>query len=112
MTFKPGLILLICIGMLNSYGQRSPLQLKTSAVSNKRFSATNSNIKGLATVTAAFTALSEVCINTPVQITNTSVGASNYYWGFCEANFTTVPDAFILGTPEPLYGSGNLSREV
>ncbi|HVY76471.1 MAG TPA: gliding motility-associated C-terminal domain-containing protein [Puia sp.] len=40
-----------------------------------------------------------VCTNTPVQIVNNSVGASSYYWSFCQTNFTDAPDALNLGNP-------------
>ena len=33
-------------------------------------------------VTAGFTAPDTVCINSPVTIQNTSIGATNYYWNF------------------------------
>src|SRR6185295_926842 len=37
------------------------------------------------TVTASFNAPDTVCVNSPVNITNTSVGATSYYWNFCVA---------------------------
>ena len=40
-----------------------------------------------------------VCTNSAVQITNTSTGASNYYWSFCEASLSSIPDAINLGNP-------------
>ncbi len=49
------------------------------------------------TVTASFNAPATVCVNTPVQITNTSQNATNYYWSFCETNFQTAPAAVNLG---------------
>jgi gliding motility-associated-like protein len=58
-----------------------------------------SNTKPLGTVTASFTAPDTVCVNTTVQINNTSVGASNYYWSFCEANINAAPAAINLGNP-------------
>jgi gliding motility-associated-like protein len=51
------------------------------------------------TVTASFTAPDTVCTNASVQINNTSVGASNYYWSFCEANFNTAPIGTDFGNP-------------
>lgn len=49
-------------------------------------------------VTASFTtSASTVCTNTPVTITNTSTGATNYYWSFCAADFNTTPEAVNLG---------------
>ncbi len=38
-----------------------------------------------------------VCVNTPVTIANTSVGASNYYWNFCVAGSITNPTGANLG---------------
>ncbi|MBS1563497.1 MAG: gliding motility-associated C-terminal domain-containing protein, partial [Bacteroidetes bacterium] len=46
----------------------------------------------------AFFAPDTVCVNTPVNITNASSGASSYYWSFCSANLsTTTPSATNLG---------------
>jgi gliding motility-associated-like protein len=38
-----------------------------------------------------------VCVNTPVSITNTSTGASTYYWNFCVADINTPPVGNNLG---------------
>ncbi len=46
---------------------------------------------------AGFSAPDTVCVNAPVAITNTSTGASNYYWNFCVANSTTNPAGTNLG---------------
>jgi hypothetical protein len=50
----------------------------------------NQKSKILGLVTAGFTAPNQVCTNTPFQIVNTSSGATNYYWSFCEANSSSV----------------------
>jgi hypothetical protein len=51
-------------------------------------------------VTAAFTtSTSTACANTPVSISNGSMGATNYYWSFCAADFNTTPEAVNLGNP-------------
>lgn len=63
---------------------------------------TNSNCTLLAdscnqnVVVTGFTAPDTVCVNTPVQVQNTSTGASTYYWTFCETN-TSSPLASDLG---------------
>lgn len=49
------------------------------------------------TVTASFTAPDTVCVNTPIQITNTSISATNYYWNFCVANTTVPPIGTNIG---------------
>lgn len=49
------------------------------------------------TVIVDFTAPDTVCVNTPVTITNTSAGASSYYWNFCVANSSTNPVGTNLG---------------
>lgn len=46
---------------------------------------------------ASFTTPDTVCVKTPVAITNTSVGASSYYWNFCVANLNTTPVGTNLG---------------
>ncbi|WEK34134.1 MAG: gliding motility-associated C-terminal domain-containing protein [Candidatus Pseudobacter hemicellulosilyticus] len=51
----------------------------------------------IAQVFPSFTAPDTVCVGAPVNITNTSIGASNYYWNFCTANINTAPDAVNLG---------------
>ena len=47
--------------------------------------------------TASFNIPDTVCINTPVNITNTSSGASSYYWSFCLADPTQSPTGVNLG---------------
>ncbi len=46
---------------------------------------------------ASFTAPDTVCVNTPVVITNTSVGATTNFWNFCTANVNAVPQISTLG---------------
>jgi gliding motility-associated-like protein len=48
-------------------------------------------------VTASFTAPDTVCISSPVNIQNTSQGATNYYWSFCTANINQPPIGTNLG---------------
>ena len=58
-----------------------------------------SNISGQcgSTAGAGFLTPDTVCVNMPVNITNTSVGATNYYWNFCVANSGTNPVGTNLG---------------
>lgn len=58
--------------------------------------------------TASFAMPSQVCVNAPVTITNTSTGGSTYYWNFCSADLTQPPEAVNMGlltTPpqEPVF---------
>lgn len=53
-------------------------------------------------VTPSFVAPDSICVNTPVDFKNTSVGATNYYWSFCAAEFNTMPQADNLGNPKSL----------
>ncbi len=46
---------------------------------------------------AAFTAPDTVCVNSPVTITNTSSGASSYFWNFCVANGSNPPIGTNMG---------------
>ena len=48
-------------------------------------------------VTVGFTAPDTVCVNAPVTITNTSSGASSYYWTFCTGNLNAPPAGANLG---------------
>ena len=48
-------------------------------------------------VTAGFTAPDTVCLNTQVSISNTSIGASSYYWNFCVADINQPPIGVNLG---------------
>lgn len=50
-----------------------------------------------ATAGAGFLTPDTVCVNTPVTINNTSIGASSYYWNFCVANSNTNPVGTNLG---------------
>jgi gliding motility-associated-like protein len=45
----------------------------------------------------AFVAPDTVCVNTPVTITNNSIGASTYYWNFCVADINSAPAGSNLG---------------
>jgi len=49
------------------------------------------------TTAAGFLTPDTICINSPLSITNTSIGASSYYWNFCVANSTTNPTGVNLG---------------
>ncbi|UYQ94450.1 gliding motility-associated C-terminal domain-containing protein [Chitinophaga horti] len=40
-----------------------------------------------------------ICINNDLQITNTSTGATNYFWNFCVADLITTPLAQNIGNP-------------
>ncbi len=51
------------------------------------------------TVKPVFTTPDTVCVNTPVTINNTTVGASNYFWNFCVASTSSTPIAENLGNP-------------
>ncbi|MEO8416431.1 MAG: PKD domain-containing protein, partial [Ginsengibacter sp.] len=48
-------------------------------------------------VTANFNAPDSVCVNSPVNIQNTSQGASTYFWSFCTANINQPPKGTNLG---------------
>ncbi|AXY74005.1 hypothetical protein D3H65_08415 [Paraflavitalea soli] len=47
--------------------------------------------------TAAFTAPDTVCVKNPVVITNTSAGASSYFWNFCVADISQPPIGTDMG---------------
>lgn len=49
------------------------------------------------TVLPDFTVPDTVCVNAPVTITNTSTGASSYYWNFCVADVNTPPVGDNMG---------------
>lgn len=58
-------------------------------------------------VIPSFTIPDTVCVNTPVDIVNTTTGASNYYWNFCVADINKAPLGTNLGNP-----GNNLSKPV
>lgn len=60
----------------------------------------------LAAQNASFTVPDTVCVNTPVNIINSSTGVSNYYWNFCVASIDAAPTATNIGNP------GGLSMPV
>ena len=47
--------------------------------------------------TASFTAPDTVCVNAPVNVVNTSAGASSYYWNFCTGNLHQPPQGMNVG---------------
>lgn len=48
-------------------------------------------------VTSDFTMPDTVCVNTQVNITNTSTGASSHFWNFCVGNINQNPTGVNLG---------------
>jgi len=59
-------------------------------------------------VVPVFTTPDTVCVNTPVNISNTTTGASNYFWNFCVAGINSTPASLNLGNPggllaEPVF---------
>jgi gliding motility-associated-like protein len=54
-------------------------------------------IKSQVSVQANFIAPDTVCVNTPFTISNSSTGASSYYWNFCVADINTPPIGENLG---------------
>jgi hypothetical protein len=49
------------------------------------------------TVQPYFTIPDTVCVNAPVPITNSTTGASSYYWNFCVADMNVAPSGSNLG---------------
>jgi gliding motility-associated-like protein len=49
------------------------------------------------TSVASFTAPDTVCVNAPVNITNTSQNATSYYWNFCSGGVYNAPQVTNLG---------------
>jgi gliding motility-associated-like protein len=54
-------------------------------------------VKDCSTPIASFTAPDTVCVNTPVNITNTSVAGSSYYWNFSVADINKTPIGQNIG---------------
>ncbi|MBE7172445.1 MAG: gliding motility-associated C-terminal domain-containing protein [Williamsia sp.] len=50
-------------------------------------------------VVPGFTMPDTVCVNTALQVSNTSTGASSYFWNFCVADVNALPSAISLGNP-------------
>ncbi len=48
-------------------------------------------------MTAFFTAPDTVCVNQTFTVTNQCVGATTYYWSFCQGNTNVTPSAINLG---------------
>ena len=44
-----------------------------------------------------FIAVDTVCTNSPVTITNTSIGGTTFYWSFCDADLNQPPQAVNIG---------------
>ncbi|MDE3250513.1 MAG: LamG domain-containing protein, partial [Bacteroidota bacterium] len=51
------------------------------------------------TLLPSFTIPDTVCVNMPVTIANTTVGATTHYWNFCVADIDKAPLATNLGNP-------------
>lgn len=49
------------------------------------------------TVQSSFTTSDTVCVNSPLTITNNTVGATSYYWNFCTADINQAPIGTNLG---------------
>lgn len=65
-----------------------------------------SNAGTAATAVPSFVIPDTVCVNNTVNITNTSTGASTYFWNFCVADLDKTPQANNIGNP------GSLSAPV
>lgn len=63
-----------------------------------------SRAKSVSTV-PSFNIPDTVCVNTPVSITNTSVGATSYFWNFCVADINTSPTGVNLGNIGGLFSA-------
>ncbi|RYZ86270.1 MAG: hypothetical protein EOO68_29140, partial [Moraxellaceae bacterium] len=48
-------------------------------------------------IIASFSTPDTVCVNTPISLTNTSSGATSYYWNFCVASSLENPTSLNLG---------------
>jgi len=55
------------------------------------------SISQITNVIANFTSPDTVCVNTPVTVSNTSIGATNYFWNFCVADLNKAPTGLNLG---------------
>ena len=53
-----------------------------------------------------FLAPDSVCVNQNIELQNTSVGGSSYYWNFCSGNLANNPVGFNMGN------IGNLNKPV
>jgi gliding motility-associated-like protein len=60
------------------------------------FTADSCNIK-VTPVVPTFSTPDTVCVGTPLNITNTTTGATSYYWNFCVADLNTPPTGANLG---------------
>src|SRR5690606_19386856 len=56
-------------------------------------------LKPVGSVIPSFEVPDTVCVNNPVNIVNTTVGASSYYWDFCVGGVNKVPQGVNLGNP-------------
>ena len=52
-----------------------------------------------------FTVPDTVCLNTPIQIQNTTTGASTYYWNFCVADINQQPVGVNMGNINGLFNT-------
>lgn len=59
------------------------------------------------TVIPGFTIPDTICVNNPLNISNTTTGASTYFWNFCMNDPNPVPTSVNLGNP-----GGYLSQPV
>ena len=60
-------------------------------------------------VVPGFTVPPGVCSGSAVQVQNTTIGGTNYFWSFCAADFSVTPQANNLGNPSnalnnPVFG--------
>jgi gliding motility-associated-like protein len=49
------------------------------------------------TVIPGFIIPDTVCVNTKINIRNTTINGKNFYWNFCDANLNEIPEAVNLG---------------
>ena len=66
---------------------------------NCNFVADTCGILNYPSIQPSFTAPDTVCVNTPVNINNTTSGATSFYWNFCVADVNNPPLPVNLGNP-------------
>lgn len=57
------------------------------------------NMVCIAQPTISFSFPDTICVNNPLKITNTTVGAQTYFWNFCVADLKQPPQGANLGNP-------------
>jgi gliding motility-associated-like protein len=112
-----GLPAILPAGTANDWGFRFRLSSNLASTLNPSGYAPDGEVEdyitsALKTNSADFLVPDTVCVNTPINITNTSTNASSFYWNFCSGSLNMTPAGTNLSSPNlSMPAFSNIARD-